>query len=80
MNLDEFIIKVVEKTDGWVLVGIVLIYVGYQVYSKHAEGAALKQSLDILNRAVRTLLENIDRNITTLAASVRSFIDRFPTT
>lgn len=76
MNLESFLIKVVEKTNGWVIVVIFLIYVVYHIYKKYTEGAALKQTLNILEGSIQRLLENIDQNIRTLSNRIENLINR----
>lgn len=68
MNFEEFFIKVVEKTDGWVIVAIFFLYVVYHIYKKHAEGAALKQTINILEGSINNYLERIDQNIIHLSS------------
>lgn len=76
MDVERFLVEVVKNTNSWVVVVIFLLYVVYHIYRKHAEGAALKQSLDILEGTIRDLLEHIDANVRTLANRIDVFIGR----
>lgn len=78
MNLEQFVLEIVEKTNGWVLVFIVAMYIGYRIYKEYKEGAALKQTLQILDQSLMQLLQNIDRSVRALSASVDRLLVDFP--
>lgn len=75
MNLENFLVAVIKNTSGWVLVVIFAIYVAYHIYKKYAEGSALKQSIDILDKSIQSLLGNVDTNVRLLANRIEVFIE-----
>ena len=70
MGLKEFLIKVVESTDGWVIVVVFVTYVAYQIHEKRLEKAGLEKALSIIDMTVRSLLEQIRDQISTLASKL----------
>lgn len=70
MNITDFLIKVVEKTDGWVIVAIFAMYVGFHCYKKYKDGEALSKSLSILDSTITSLLRNIEQSINTLTSRI----------
>lgn len=75
MELEKIIIEIAKNTNGWTIVLIFLIYVGYHIYKSYREDIALKFSLEIIKDTINTLLGNIDRNIHILSNKVELFIN-----
>jgi hypothetical protein len=76
MNLNDFLIEVVKYTDGWVIVVVFAMYAAYHVYKKHKEGAALEQTLRIVETTLVRLLENIQRDVGLLTQRLNEFLLR----
>lgn len=71
MDLIPLLIRVLEITDGWVIVVVFLLYVIWQMYKKYKESAALSKSLTILESTISGMIKNIDASVKELAAEVR---------
>ncbi len=78
MNLEKFLLEVVKRTDGWVIVVIFAIAVGHHCYKIHADGSALRQSLDILRETMANLLSSISQDIGRLIERIDHFMARAP--
>ena len=74
--MEAFLKDIVKHTNGWVIVVVFALYVGYQIYQKHAEGAALSKTLNILDEAINNHLKNIDDNITRLITTMNNFLSK----
>ena len=74
MQVNELLIAVVKNTDGWVFVVVFGLYVGYHIYRRHSEGVALTRTLNMLDGTLKSLLENIDRNVSILTTKVDQFL------
>jgi cell division protein FtsL len=73
MELESFLVKIVEKTDGWVIVAVFLLYIIWQMYKKHKEGAALDKALSILESTISDILKDISASVKELTAAVRIY-------
>lgn len=51
----DFLVRVVELTDGWVIVVVFALYIGYQIFNKALEHRALKQTLGIIQNNLSSL-------------------------
>lgn len=76
MNLENFLIEVVKKTNGWVIVVVFAMYVGFHCYKKHKDGEALSKSLSILDTTITGLLSSIEQSINTLISQIISLVTR----
>ena len=76
MNISDFLVKVVEKTSGWVIVVVFALYVGFHCYKKHKDGEALSKTLSILDTTLKGLLKVIDTKISQLILRMNSFTNR----
>lgn len=74
MNVTDFLVRVVEKTNGWVIVVVFAMYIGYHCYKKHKDGASLLKTLAILDDTVAGLLRSIEGQIKALTSSIDSFL------
>ena len=72
MQLPDFLIEVVKHTNGWVIVLVFGLYVGYHIYRKHSDGIALR----ILESTIKSLLENVDRKVSILTTKVDQFLSK----
>ncbi len=66
MQLQDFLIKAISASNGWAIVIIFTIFVFYYIYKEYAQNMALSKTLDILDNTLKSLLNSIDKNITTL--------------
>ena len=76
MNAVDILIAVVEKTDGWVIVVVFGMYVGYHIYKKHKSGEGLRKTLEMLDGTIKSLLENLERSINRLTEQVGKVLDK----
>ena len=65
-DIIDVLIRVLEATDGWAVVSIFFLYVGWRFYDTYSNNAPLR----ILKDTVESLLVNIDRNIVRLAEGI----------
>ena len=76
MNITDFLVIIVEKTCGWVIVVVFVLYVGYHCYKIHKDGEALSKTLSILDATLGKLLNVIDMKLGQLISRMDSFTNR----
>lgn len=76
MTLTDFLIEVVKHTNGWVIVVVFGLFIGYEVYKKHKESETVSKALVIVESSHRQLLENVSKNIAELTVKVQSLLTR----
>jgi hypothetical protein len=59
----DFLLKVVERTNGWVIVVTFALYVFYQIYIKTIEHRALNKSLGIIQNNLTSLFNLISQKL-----------------
>ena len=62
-DVETFVLAVVERTDGWVLLAIVGMYFAYRTIMKVQENLALRKSLALLNDVIAEGIRSINQNI-----------------
>jgi hypothetical protein len=78
LRVEEFLLKVVEKTDGWVIVVVFALFVAYHCYKKYVEFAGIKESLSVLRVTIESLLKNLDNSIGQLTSKIEAFLAKNP--
>jgi len=68
--IEDFLIKAVEKTDGWVLVVLFAMYVCFRIYKKFMDSQALSKTLGIVDTTIKSLLKNVTESIDRLTSRI----------
>ncbi len=79
---EDFIEPLLDKADNWVIVLVFLMYFGFKMYMKYADGVALGKTLDMLKTTITDLVQDtngllrgIDRSIAELSARIGDFLN-----
>lgn len=59
----DFLLKVVEKTNGWVIVVVFALYISYQIFNKTMEHRALNKTLGIIENNMTSLFNLISQKL-----------------
>lgn len=57
--MEQFLIKIIEKTDGWVLLLVWISYLGYRIYISYIDEKALNKTLTILEDSIKNQFTSI---------------------
>ena len=78
MKTDDFLIdiliRVIEKTDGRVIVVVFVTYIAFRIYRTHKIGEFQNNTLKMVDNMIKTLLGNIDTSIKELNTSVKDLV------
>lgn len=68
--MDNIVVEIVKVTEGWVLLAIFAMYIGFSVYRIHSNGKALDKTLNMLDITLTTLVSDLKTTINNLGDKI----------
>jgi len=72
LDLIEILIKILTVVDGWAVVIIFALYIGFRIYKEYQSGEAVR----VLKHSVEKVLDRIEISVNTLVKKVDQLIKR----
>ncbi len=76
MDINTVFGDAIKKSDGWVIVVVVSMYILYHLIRKYMETQALNKVLQILDNTLTETLASIDQKITSLITKLENYFNR----
>jgi len=70
----ETLLKIVELTDGWVIVTVFLLIVVGDLVKKHMSNKVTYKTQDMLEKVISSILNRISQDISELNQSINSLL------